>query len=1032
MQKFVQRIVAFSLKNSVIVFFFTALLLIAGIYSYIHTPIEAFPDVTNTRARIITQWPGRSAEEVEKFVTLPIMKQMNTIPKKSEVRSISLFGLSVVTVIFDEDVDDFYAQQYAANRLQGIELPEGTDPEIEPPYGATGEIFRYVLKSKRPVKELAALHDWVIERELVSVPGVADVVSFGGEEKIYEIKINPTELLNYDLSPLEVFEAVSKSNINVGGDVIERGDQAYVVRGVGLLESIEDIENILIEVRGTTPILVKHVAEVKLSAKPRLGVVGLQDEEDLVEGIVIMLRGENPGDVIERLKEKIEDLNDRILPKDVKIEPFIDRTELVNTTVSTVTKNLIEGIILVSIIVFIFLYNWRLTVIVASVIPLAFLFAIVMLRIMGMPANLISMGSLDFGLLLEGALVVSEVVFVGLEKRAHQLGMERFNRISKSGIIKKSAGSVASYIFFALLILIIALLPIFSFQKVEGKMFTPLAYTLGFALLGSLILSLTYVPAMCKVLLTKNIVEKDNLITRTFRNGLFKLYLYTNKHKKATILSFIGLLFICIFGFMHHGSEFLPKLNEGAIYIRATLPNSVNIEESQRLAREMKTDLRKFEEVKFVLNQVGRPNDGTDPTGFFNIEFHIQLYPENEWDRKIGKDDLIEEMRKTLQQYPGIVFGFSQPIQDNVEEYVAGVKSSLVIKIFGEDLFELEEYAGQVADAIKDIPGIEDLNVYRNIGLPELRIKLHDHKLARYGVDISDAQAVVEMTIGGRAATHFYENERVFDVRLRFSKEYRDDETKIGEILIPTKDNRKIPLKEIATIEYITGPTFIYREGSSRYIAVGFSIEGRDLGSTITEAKAKVAQDVQLPEANKMEWAGEFESKERATQQLAMIVPVSLLLIMFLLWLNFNGNRKDTLVSFLVLPFAFIGGYLSLWITGTTFGISAGIGFIILFGVATIDGIVLIGNIRQHLDRRVPLKDAISKAVYSRIRPIVMIALMGSTGLLPAALSSGMGSEIQKPLAIMIVGGLIVCMLLSLTVLPQVYYMVYRKEEKSK
>lgn len=1032
MQKFVQRIVAFSLKNSVIVFFFTALLLIAGIYSYIHTPIEAFPDVTNTRARIITQWPGRSAEEVEKFVTLPLMKQMNTIPKKSEVRSISLFGLSVVTVIFDEDVDDFYAQQYAANRLQGIELPEGTDPEIEPPYGATGEIFRYVLKSKRPVKELAALHDWVIERELVSVPGVADVVSFGGEEKIYEIKINPTELLNYDLSPLEVFEAVSKSNINVGGDVIERGDQAYVVRGVGLLESIEDIENILIEVRGTTPILVKHVAEVKVSAKPRLGVVGLQDEEDLVEGIVIMLRGENPGDVIERLKEKIEDLNDRILPKDVKIEPFIDRTELVNTTVSTVTKNLIEGIILVSIIVFIFLYNWRLTVIVASVIPLAFLFAIVMLRIMGMPANLISMGSLDFGLLLEGALVVSEVVFVGLEKRAHQLGMERFNRISKSGIIKKSAGSVASYIFFALLILIIALLPIFSFQKVEGKMFTPLAYTLGFALLGSLILSLTYVPAMCKVLLTKNIVEKDNLITRTFRNGLFKLYLYTNKHKKATILSFIGLLFICIFGFIHHGSEFLPKLNEGAIYIRATLPNSVNIEESQRLAREMKTDLRKFEEVKFVLNQVGRPNDGTDPTGFFNIEFHIQLYPENEWDRKIGKDDLIEEMRKTLQQYPGIVFGFSQPIQDNVEEYVAGVKSSLVIKIFGEDLFELEEYAGQVADAIKDIPGIEDLNVYRNIGLPELRIKLHDHKLARYGVDISDAQAVIEMTIGGRAATHFYENERVFDVRLRFSKEYRDDETKIGEILIPTKDNRKIPLKEIATIEYITGPTFIYREGSSRYIAVGFSIEGRDLGSTITEAKAKVAQDVQLPEANKMEWAGEFESKERATRQLAMIVPVSLLLIMFLLWLNFNGNRKDTLVSFLVLPFAFIGGYLSLWITGTTFGISAGIGFIILFGVATIDGIVLIGNIRQHLDRRVPLKDAISKAVYSRIRPIVMIALMGSMGLLPAALSSGMGSEIQKPLAIMIVGGLIVCMLLSLTVLPQVYYMVYRKEEKSK
>lgn len=1029
MQKFVQRIVAFSLRNSGVVFFFTGLLLIAGIISYIRTPVEAFPDVTNTRARIITQWPGRSAEEVEKFVTLPVMKKMNTIPRKSEVRSISLFGLSVVTVIFEDEVDDFYAQQYAANRLQGLDLPEGADAEIEPPYGATGEIFRYVLKSRRPVKELTAIHDWVIERDLVAVAGVADVVSFGGEEKIYEIRINPTELINYDLSPLEVFDAVSKSNINVGGDVIERGSHAYVVRGVGLLESIEDIENILIEVRGTTPILVKHVAEVKVAAKPRLGMVGLQDEDDLVQGIVVMLRGENPGEVIARLKARIDDLNERILPRDVRIEPFIDRTELVNTTVSTVTKNLVEGIVLVSVIVFVFLYNWRLTLIVASVIPLAFLFAIVMLKIMDMPANLISMGSLDFGLLLEGALVVSEVVFVGLEKRAHQLGMERFNKISKAGIIKKSAGSVASYIFFALLILIIALLPIFSFRKVEGKMFSPLAYTLGFALLGSLILSLTYVPAMCKVLLRKNIVEKDNLITRGFRNVLFRFYLLTARYKKATIAGFSLLLLVCVFGFMNHGSEFLPKLNEGAIYIRATLPNSVNMEESQRLAKEMKAELRKFEEVQFVLNQVGRPNDGTDPTGFFNIEFHIQLYPEKEWTRRVRKDALVEEMRRVLNSYPGIVFGFSQPIQDNVEEYVAGVKSSLVIKIFGDDLFELERYADQVAASIRDVRGIEDLNVYRNIGLPELRIELHDNKLARYGVDISDAQAVIEMAIGGRAATQFYENERVFDVRLRFAKEYRNNEQKIGDILIPTKDNRKIPLKEIASIQYLTGPTFIYREGSSRYIAVGFSIEGRDLGSTIAEARDRVDKDISLPKGFKLEWAGEFESKERATRQLAMIVPVSLMLIMFLLWLNFNGNLKDTLVSFLVVPFAFIGGYISLWVTGTTFGISAGIGFIILFGVATIDGIVLIGNIRQNLEQRMALKEAISSAVHSRIRPILMIALMGSVGLLPAALSSGMGSEVQKPLAIMIVGGLIVCMLLSLTVLPQVFYLAYRKTQ---
>src|SRR5690554_4798984 len=1030
MQKFIQNIVAFSLKNPIIIFFLTGLLVIIGVISLKHTPIEAFPDVTNTRARIITQWPGRSAEEIEKFVTLPIMKQMNTIPKKSDVRSISLFGLSVVTVIFEDDVDDFYAQQYAANRLQGIDLPDGADAEIEPPFGATGEIFRYVIKSDRPIKELTAIQDWVIERELVAVPGVANVVSFGGEEKIYEININTTELANYDLSPLEVFEAVSKTNINVGGDVIERGSQAYVVRGVGLLESAEDIENILIEVRGTTPILVKHVAEVEVTAKPRLGQVGLQDDDDLVQGIVVMLRGENPSEVIPKLKEKIDELNQTILPKDIKIEPFIDRTELVNATVSTVAKNLIEGIFLVSVIVFIFLFNWRTTVIVASVIPLSFLFAIIMLRIQGLPANLISMGAIDFGLLLEGTLVIVETDFVAMERKAKQVGMPVFNKMSKSGLIKKSTGSVAGYVVFAQIILIVALIPIFSFQKVEGKMFSPLAFTLGYALLGSLILSITYVPALCKVMLRKNIVEKENFVSRFFNNNLFKLFLWSNRRRKLTISGFLGILALCAVSFAFYGSEFIPNLNEGALYVRATLPNSVNIGESTRLAKDMKDKLREFDEVKFVLNQVGRPNDGTDPTGFFNIEFHIELHPEKEWKRKIKKDDLVDEMREMLQTYPGIVFGFSQPIQDNVEEYVAGVKSSLVVKIFGDDLFELEDYADQVADAIRDVRGIEDLNVYRNIGLPELRIQLHDNKLARYGVDMANAQAVVEMAIGGRSATTFYEGERMFDVRIRFEKQYRDSEEKIGDILIPAAGGQKVPLKEIATISYITGPTFIYREGSSRYIAVGFSIEGRDLGSTIAEAKKKVAENVSLPVKNKVVWAGEFESKERASKQLTLIVPAVLLLILFLLYFNF-GTVKDTLIAASTIPYAFIGGFISLWATQTIFGISAGIGFIILFGVNTINSIILIAVMKENM-RKMNLKDAISNGVHSRIRPIVMIALMGSMGLFPAALSTGMGSEIQKPLAIMIVGGLLICMILSLTVLPQVFYLAYRKSEKNK
>lgn len=1032
MQKLVKAIVTFSLRNTTFVLFATLALLFGGIYALKHTPIEAFPDVTNTRTRIITQWPGRSAEEMEKLITLPISKVMNSIPHKSNIRSISLFGLSVVTVQFEDGVDDFYAQQYVSNKLSGVELPSGAEASIEPPSGATGEIFRYVIKSDLPIKEVTAIQDWVIENELLSVPGVADVVSFGGEEKIYEIKINPTELKNYNLSPLDVYEAVSKSNINVGGDVIQQGDQAYVVRGVGLLDKIQDIGNITIKLNGSTPILIKNVAEVEISSKPRLGQVGYNEYDDLVQGIVIMLRGENPSEVIKHLKEKIEELNERILPNNVKIETVVDRTTLVDNTVNTVAKNIVEGVLLVSLIVFIFLYNWKSTFIVASVIPLAFLFAIIMLKIQGLPANLISMGSLDFGLLLEGTLVIVETVFVALATMQHKVGPERFAKMSKMGVIKKSAGSVASYIFFALIILIVALLPIFSFQKVEGKMFTPLAFTLGYALLGSLILSLTYVPAMCKLLFTKNIDEKENFITRFFQRTIFGMYAIAFQYKKTTITIFIAILGICLMKFSHYGSEFLPKLNEGAIYIRATLPNSVSLQESTRLTKEMKNLLIKdCDEIEFVLTQTGRPNDGTDPTGFFNIEFNIQLKDEDKWQRKISKDEIIQEMRNKLANYPGITFGFSQPIQDNVEEYVAGVKSALVIKIFGDDLYKLEDYANSVAKSIENVEGITDVNVYKNIGLPELKIQLHDTKMARYGISTADVQAVIEMTIGGQAATKFYENDRQFDVVLRFQKQYRDSPEKIGNILIPTSNGKNVPLQEIATIGYKTGPAFIYREGNSRYIGVGFSIEGRDLGSTIKEAKEVVAKNVVLPKENYMVWAGEFESKERAAKQLMLIVPISLVLILLLLYTNF-GNIKDTAIAALTLPFAFIGGFISLWVTGTIFGISAGIGFIILFGVATIDGIVLIGIISENLKHKMQLKEAIISGVKSRIRPVVMIALMGSMGLLPAALSTGMGSEIQKPLAIMIVGGLIICLVFSFTVLPVVFYYAYRNRTNNK
>lgn len=1029
MYKFIENILAFSLKNHVLILFFTGILLITGIISFKNTAVEAYPDVTNTRAKIIVQWPGRSAEEIEKFVTLPVMQQLNTIPRKTDVRSTSLFGLAVITVLFEDGVDDFYAQQYASNRMQEIDLPEGAELSIEPPSGATGEIFRYVLRSDLPIREVSAINEWVVQRELLSVPGVATIATFGGEEKIYEVNVNPIELQNYNLSPLQVYEAIANSNINVGGDMIQKGTQAYVVRGIGLLESVGDIENILIEVKGNTPVRIKQVADVKISSKPRLGQVGLNSETDVVQGIVIMLRGQNPSEVISNIKLKIDEINEHLLTDEIQIEPFMDREKLVYNTLSTVMTNMIEGILLVSFVVFIFLFNWRTTLIVASVIPLSFLFAVIMLRVQGLPANLISMGALDFGLLLEGTLVIVESVYVAMAKRSDELGY-RFRFISRGGLIKKSASSVATHIFFAQIILIVALIPIFSFEKVEGKMFKPLAFTLAYALLGSLILSLSYVPVMCKLLLNNPIKTRKNPFADFIISKTYQLFAFSTKHKKTVLISFVGLLLVCLFRFSSWGTEFIPQMNEGAIYIRATLPNSINLDESVRLTQEMKKRLQEFDEIDFILTQTGRPNDGTDATGFFNIEFHVELKAENKWERKISKDEIIEEMQDLFSIYPGIVFAFSQPIQDNVEEYVAGVKSALVIKIFGENLYELENLAEQTAEAIKDVRGIEDVNVFSSIGLPELQIKLKEEKMARYAVSVQDAQAVVEMAIGGKSANIFYENERTFDIVIRFQEAFRNNEEKIANILIPTMDGHHVPLREIAKIKFITGPAFIYREGSSRYVSIGFSIRNRDLGSTIAEAKQEVNSQVRLGAGNKIEWAGEFESQQRATQRLMIIIPVVLLLIMFLLYLHF-GTVKDTLIAVSAMTFAFVGGFLSLWITGTTFGISAGIGFIILLGIVSIDSILLISLMKKRLQEVHDLRIAINDAVKRRIRPVLMIALMASMGLLPAALSKGMGSEVQKPIATMIVGGVLICMLLSFTVLPQLFYFAYRRDKRS-
>lgn len=1026
MERFIKSILTFSLANKYFILLMTALIVAGGIISYVNTPIEAFPDVTNTQIKIVTQWPGRSAEEVEKLVTIPIEIQMNSVQKKTNLRSITLFGLSVITLIFEDDVDDAYARQQVNNLLRNVQLPEGVEADVQPPYGPTGEIFRYTLESpSRTIRELKTIQDWTVDRQLRSVSGIADVVSFGGEVKTYEISVNPNLLNKYGITSLDVFEAVSKSNINVGGDVIEKSAQAYVVRGIGLLNNIQEIENIIVDNINGTPILVKNVAEVKESFVPKLGQVGRDKKSDVVEGIVVMRKGENPGEVLDRLKEKIEEINKTILPPDVKMVTFYDRSNLINFCTHTVIHNLLEGIILVTVIVFLFMADWRTTLIVSIIIPLALLFAFICMRLKGMTANLLSMGAVDFGIIIDGAVVMVEGVFVALDHKAHKIGMPAFNKRSKLGLIRITGMEMGKAIFFAKLIIITCLIPIFAFQKVEGKMFSPLAYTLGFALLGALMFTLTLVPVLCSMLLKKDVKEKHNKLLEIITLAFTRLFDRGFRNRKVTlILSFLVLL-ISLFVFNFLGTEFLPSLNEGALWVEAQAPMSISLTEARQLSDSMRTILQKFPEVKQVLSQTGRSNDGTDPSGFFNVQCQVDLYPKEEWKNKRSTESLILSMDSQLTRFPGVIYNYSQPIIDNVQEAVAGINASLAVKIFGNDFKTLDRNADSVYAVLKTVKGVEDLGILRNIGQPEVRIELDQKKMAFYGVTTAYCNAVIEMAIGGKAATQLYEGEKKFDIRIRYQEPFRTTEDEIANLRVPTIHGTRIPLKEIADIKLITGPAFVFRDNNRRFIAVKFSVRGRDLGSTIAEAQKKVNKALHIPYGYQITWNGEFENQVRATKRLTQVVPISLLLIFLILFVTF-GTIKDALLVLFNVPFALIGGIFALWITNTIFSISAGIGFIALFGVCIQNGVILISVFKKNLHDGQNLKDSIRNGVISRIRPVVMTALMAAIGLLPAAISTGIGSETQKPLAIVVIGGLISATVLVMLVLPSLFYSLYR------
>jgi cobalt-zinc-cadmium resistance protein CzcA len=1027
MNNFVKNIISFSLRHKLFIFFMTGILAATGFYCFLRTPIVAFPDFTNTQIQIITRWPGRSAQEVERFVTIPIETVMNSVQRKTNLRSQSLFGLSVVTLVFEDDVEDLYARQQITGLLPSIDLPEGAESELTPPTGPTDEIYRYTLHSNhRTPTEMRTVQDWIIDRNLRTVPGVADVVAFGGPVKTYEVDVNPNLLSQYDLTALDIYDAISKSNVNVGGDVIEKSMQAFVVRGIGLVNNIDDIKNIVIKVINGTPILVSNVAEVIESNRPRLGMVARGHEPDVVEGIVLMRKGIDPSPVLKGIRNKIKELNEKILPPDVEIQTVYDRQNLIDFCLHTVFHNVLLGIILVTAVVFLFMRDWRATLIVSLIIPLSLLFAFIMLHGLGMFANLISIGAVDFGILIDGAVVMVEGLFVALGYYAIEIGMEKFNKVAKLGIIRRTSVNMANAIFFSKLIIITALIPIFSFEKVEGKLFSPLAYTLGFALLGALFFTLTFVPALASSLLHKNVIEKNNPIVAGMIKYYEKIFDWVMKHKKLT-LSITGIVISLVFiSAKFLGTEFIPHLNEGALWVEGSAPMSISLNESKKLADSMRYDLLRFPEVREVVSQIGRPDDGTDPKGFYDIECLVDLYPKEEWASHLSKDELIAKMQKKLDsKYIGTLWSFSQPIIDNVNEAVAGINVNQAVKVFGENLDTISKIAGEVCDKIRPISGMEDVGILKNLGQPELRIKLDRGKMALYGISAAEANAEIEMAVGGKAASELYEGEKKFDIRVRYLYPYRKSETEIGELMIPTSTGSKIPLKEIADIQQSSGPAFIYRDNNRRFTAVEFAVRGRDLGSVVADGQKKLDKEIKLPKGYFIEWVGDYESEVRAMTKLAIVVPISLIIIFIILLVLFRKIR-DVLLALMNVPFAIIGGILALLLTGTNFNISAGIGFIALFGICIQNGVIIISIIKQNLGNKMLLDNAIKTGAMSRVRPVVMTALMAIFGLLPAAISTGIGSETQKPLAIVIVGGLISATILTLIIFPVIVQRVYK------
>ena len=1019
------RLVAASLAQPLLVILMMLVLVGAGVRSLQRLPVDAYPDLSPPIVEIITQWPGHTAEEVERLITVPVEIGMTGIPKTDNVRSISLYGLSDVIITFNEGAGDDYTRQQVFNLLPGVSLPSGVTPTVSPLSSPSGLIYRYVLQSPdRSPMELKTFEAWTIEPQYKSVPGVADDSGFGGGTMQYQVLLDPVKVAGTGLSLQQVQASLSANNSNSGGGFYSQGGQFYYVRGQGRIETLEDIGNVVLAVHDGTPVLLKDVGRVVIGIAPRLGEFGYEQQDDAVEGVILLRTGEKAQDVLKGVEAKTKELNEQILPKDVKVVPFYDRSDLIALTTKVVEDNLLRGMVLVFVILIFFLYDFRAGLIVATTIPLALLIAFICLDVQKTSANLLSIGAIDFGILVDGAVVMVENIF-------RQVALRKATSLNIKEIVLQAAAEVDRPLFYAFAVIVASFLPIYVLSGPSGTLFKPMADTMIFALVGSLIVTLVLLPVLCAYFMRNGVRERRNAAFEAIKSAYGKSLdtCIRNPWWTTAFATIVLLGSLLLLPFI--GGEFMPHLDEGALWVRATMPYTISFDESAKVTPRIRDILRSFPEVTTVASELGRPDDGTDSTGFFNVEFYVGLKPYSTWSGSYRtKAELTAAIDQKLQAFPGIIFNYTQPAEDAVDEAESGLKSALAVKVFGSDLDTLQRKGTAIKQVLEKVRGIHDVTLVKELGQPSLTIKINRAAIARYGLNVDDINALITTAIGGGVATQVVQQEKQFDLLVRLDRPYRDTPEEIGNIPVATPGGQQIPLKEFADIQVTNGASFIYRQHNSRYIGVQFSVEGRDLAGAVEDAIRQVDKKVDLPQGYRLDWGGEYTQYTASRAQLVVILPVTIGLI-FLLLFSLYLNFKFPLITVLgVLLSAPAGGIVALWLTGTPFSVSSGIGFLALFGVSVQTAIVYISYVNELRRDGLGLAEAVREGAILRLRPIMMTALVAALGLLPAALASGVGTDTQRPFALVIVSGLFTRLLISIFLMPALYTLVARPDDR--